>query len=154
MSEPVLARWRATFSELRPDVPVDIDGLYAPDIQFRDPIHTLDGIEVVRGYFARLNAGLRSCRFVHDVHAEYPGGAILLWTMHLVLARKPKRTIVVPGATHLRWREGRVTHQTDYFDAGALLYEQVPLLGGLVRRVKAMASGQGRRSRNDGGPRT
>ena len=32
--------------------------------------------------------------------------------------------------------EGTITHQRDYFDLGQLLYEQMPILGFIVRAVR------------------
>jgi hypothetical protein len=55
--------------------------------------------------------------------------------MSLELRRGPRGAIVVPGVTLLRFGD-RITHQRDHFDAGALVYEHVPLLGALVRLVK------------------
>jgi hypothetical protein len=41
----------------------------------------------------------------------------------------------LPGASHLRY-DRLITAHRDYFDAGAMLYERLPLLGPLVRAVR------------------
>lgn len=56
--------------------------------------------------------------------------------MHLRLKRF-RRPIVVVGCSHLRFHS-LVAHQRDYFDAGALIYENIPLLGAIVRRIKGL----------------
>jgi hypothetical protein len=44
--------------------------------------------------------------------------------------------VTVPGSTHIKYRE-KVHYHRDYFDAGALLYEQIPLVGFMIRAIKA-----------------
>ena len=44
------------------------------------------------------------------------------------------------GISRLTIAEGRVLHHRDYFDAGELLYENLPLLGSAIRLVRNFAS--------------
>jgi hypothetical protein len=55
--------------------------------------------------------------------------------MKLELRRGPRQPVVVPGMTYLRFAD-RISYQRDHFDAGALVYEHVPLLGWLIRLLK------------------
>jgi hypothetical protein len=65
------------------------------------------------------------------------GSAMLSWVMHMRHARlKPNETLALPGASVIRFRE-RVHYHRDYFDAGALIYERLPVVGGLVRAIRA-----------------
>ena len=41
----------------------------------------------------------------------------------------------VPGVSIIRYEDKIYSHR-DYFDLGAMLYEQLPLLGGLIRMIK------------------
>jgi len=44
------------------------------------------------------------------------------------------RLISLEGCSLLRWNaEGKVERHRDYFDAGALIYQHVPLLGSAIR---------------------
>ena len=44
--------------------------------------------------------------------------------------------------THVRFDDqGRVLFHQDYWDAGSVVYERVPVLGSLVRFVKARVRG-------------
>jgi hypothetical protein len=99
----------------------------------------------VRRHFERLGANLRVCLFDYGPIFFAPaetggttgpaGEAMLTWTMRLNLRRGPAETLVVPGVSHLRFGD-RIDYQRDHFDAGALIYENVPVLGALVRFVK------------------
>ena len=43
--------------------------------------------------------------------------------------------VTVPGSTLIRFRD-KVFYHRDYFDAGAMVYEQLPLIGMLIRAIK------------------
>jgi SnoaL-like domain len=128
--------FRRVFDTLRPATPMPLADLYATDVVFDDPLHHIEGREALARYFQRLNAGLIEGRFVFGDGLVGPNAAMLPWTMRLHLKRF-RRPIVVPGCSHLRF-DSLVTHQRDYLDAGALIYEHVPLLGAIVRRIKGL----------------
>lgn len=113
---------------------------YTPDVVFQDPLHRIEGAESLERYFATLYRNVTSCRF--DFHERQRSGreAFATWTMHLEHPRLEKgRAIAVEGCSHLTFAEdgsGRIAHHRDYFDAGALLYERLPLLGGTIRLIK------------------
>lgn len=130
-----LDRFQALFTLLRPDVPMPLDQVYAPEIVFVDPLHRVEGLPALQRYFTRLNAGLQEGRFTFAAPIRDGQSAVLPWTMQLTL-RRARRPVVVDGCSHLRFTT-HVTYQRDYFDAGALVYENVPLLGFVVRRIKA-----------------
>lgn len=72
---------------------------------------------------------------------ELPGNeqglAWLSWTMTY---RHPRlnggNDISVQGASRLEFRDGKVVQHRDFFDAGELLYEQVPLLRNVIGLLK------------------
>ncbi|QEY63743.1 nuclear transport factor 2 family protein [Metapseudomonas lalkuanensis] len=114
-----------------------LDELYAPDVQFRDPLHSLNGLPALRRYFGQMYAS------VEDLHYEFhgfdevgPGRGYLRWTLRF---RHPRlgggEVIRLEGCSYLLWQERVYLHQ-DYFDAGALLYEHLPLLGRLIAWLK------------------
>jgi hypothetical protein len=128
--------FRELFTELRPNQEMALERVYAADIVFEDPVHRVEGLAQLQRYFARLNANVSSCRFAFAEGLVGPGRAMLPWTLHLSLRQRPRRLITVPGASWLHF-ERKVHYQRDYFDAGALIYEQIPGLGLLIRWLKA-----------------
>ena len=45
--------------------------------------------------------------------------------------------IIVPGATLFEINNNnKITYHRDYFDAGIMLYEQIPLLGKIIKWIK------------------
>lgn len=137
---PMVERFKALYHALTKDNLGLLDEVYARNLHFEDPLHTIDGLEPFRAYLARLYAGVHSCRFNFHEEAVQEEVAILTWTMELRHRRLNRgRLIVVPGASCIRSDGDRIAFHRDYFDAGALLYEQIPLLGSLIRVIKRNA---------------
>ena len=44
--------------------------------------------------------------------------------------------IRVEGASFLKVRNNRIYYHRDYFDLGAFVYENVPMLGSIIKRIK------------------
>lgn len=112
--------------------------LYSDDIRFTDPLHEVQGLPQVRRYFAELYANVSELKFnVHGFDASGEGQGYLRWTMTY---RHPRlqggQPIQVEGCSHLLWRDDKVYRHRDYFDAGALLYEHLPLLGRVIHWLK------------------
>ena len=115
-----------------------LDTLYTSDVLFRDPLHEIRGLEALRDYFGEMYANAQDLRFdFHGVDQVGPGEGYLRWTMSYRHPRLRRGApIRVDGCSHLRWHDERVYHHRDYFDAGALLYEHLPVLGGAIAWLK------------------
>lgn len=114
-----------------------LDTLYNEAIIFRDPLHRIHGLPALRDYFAQLYANASDIRYdFHDASETRPGEGYLRWTLHF---RHPRlaggQPISLDGCSHLQWRD-RVHFHQDYFDAGALLYEHLPLFGRVIGWLK------------------
>ncbi len=136
MSE-FLQHFARQFAALNKDNLERLGELYGAEVQFRDPLHQVRGLAELRRYFAELYANVEELRFDFHGHDQVgEGEGYLRWTMSY---RHPRlaggQPIRVEGCSHLRWTD-KVQQHRDYFDAGALLYEQLPLLGALIRWLK------------------
>jgi len=118
-----------------------IDALYAPDIHFADPFVQLDGIAALKRYLRHSYDGVAQVEFSFESPLLGADEAAVRWQLSF---RHPRLRggdlIEVPGITHLYFSD-KVTHHVDYYDAGALLYENVPLIGGAVRLLKRRLQG-------------
>ncbi|MBT8766570.1 nuclear transport factor 2 family protein [Metapseudomonas boanensis] len=132
-----LQHFAQTFSTLDANRLDALEALYTPDVHFRDPLHSLNGLPAIRRYFGQMYASVR------DLHYEFqgfdevgPDRGYLRWTLRF---RHPRLAgggvIQLEGCSYLRWHE-RVYLHHDYFDAGALLYEHLPLMGRLIAWLK------------------
>ncbi|WP_416138273.1 nuclear transport factor 2 family protein [Halomonas sp. HK25] len=133
----------AFFNKLDKSCTTELYRFYTPDVLFIDPLHRIEGARALEGYFATLYENVTACRFTFHERQISGDQAFTTWTMSLTHPRLDGgREIQVDGCSHLTFAEdGRVVRHRDYFDAGALLYERLPLLGGAIRLVKKRIDG-------------
>ncbi|SJN57053.1 nuclear transport factor 2 family protein [Vibrio ruber] len=111
--------------------------IYHDAVVFEDAAHRIEGVTALSDYFIKLYQNVERCNFT--IHEQYPtdNGGFLIWTMHL---QHPKlrhgQLVNVQGTTHLRFQDNKVIYHRDYFDLGEMLYEQLPLLGRIIRWIK------------------
>ena len=114
----------------------ELELIYSDDIEFCDPVHCIHGMEDFRRYFEHLMQKVNHCRFDIDQVNEVGEQAFINWTMHFQHpALKRGDMISVDGLSHLKY-DVKVYYHRDYFDLGAMLYENIPLLGRFVKGVK------------------
>ncbi|WP_331347079.1 nuclear transport factor 2 family protein [Cellvibrio sp. UBA7661] len=112
--------------------------VYSNDIQFRDPLHALNGLSNLTEYLSGMMDDLLECRFEFHHSMELPerGEALLFWTMHY---RHKKlaggKQLELTGNTHILFKD-KVYYHRDYFDAGSMLYEHLPVMGFAIRQIK------------------
>jgi hypothetical protein len=132
-----LRRFAQHFVQLNKDNLQRLGELYTDDVRFTDPLHEVQGLGQLSRYFGELYANVSDLRFdFHGFDQVGDGEGYLRWIMSY---RHPRlgggRLIRVVGCSHLRWRD-KVYSQRDYFDAGALLYEHLPVLGRAIAWLK------------------
>lgn len=111
--------------------------LYSHDVRFSDPLHEIQGLTALEEYFTELYANVSELGFTfHGYDQVQDGAGYLRWTLHY---RHPRlshgQLIEVVGCSHLLWHK-KVYQHRDYFDAGALLYEHLPLMGSAIGWLK------------------
>lgn len=112
--------------------------LYSDDISFADPLHEIHGLANLRSYFSELYANVREVQFeFHAFDQVRDGKGYLRWTMTFRHPRlKRGELIAVQGCSHLLWTQGKVFQHRDFFDAGAMIYEHLPVMGRVIRWLK------------------
>jgi len=112
-----------------------IASIYDKNIKFVDPFHEVNGLETLMGYFSRLYRNVESCDFEFKEIYKSNSSAMVTWNMLLKHKSLSKHPIDVPGSTEIHFNE-KIHYHRDYFDAGKMLYENVPLIGSAVRFLK------------------
>jgi len=133
-----LERFLDTYQRLNRDNLDLLGAIYTEDVRFCDPAHSFAGLTALRKYFAELYANVEHISF-DFAQPQVSGNHVhVQWLMRLRHPRLNRGAeVVVPGISCLHFTDdGRVDEHRDYFDLGVLLYEQLPLLGPLVRAVK------------------
>ncbi len=133
-----LQRFKAFFQSLNIDTIENgaLEQLYGPALVFEDSFHRIEGRQAFKDYCRNLYENVKHIQFVfHDEWCDHKQG-MLTWTMTFSHSRiRRGRPIEVEGASHIRF-DDQVIYHRDYFDGGALLYEHLPLLGGLIQQIK------------------
>jgi len=123
----------------------ELKEVYDENIVFRDPLHQINGLDKLIQYFADGRKGLTQCEFEfhREVLSEQANIAVLEWTMCFGHARLSSGQKVVDGCSMVEIDpvSGLVVAHADYFDVGAMIYENIPVFGRAVSFVKRKASG-------------
>ena len=135
-----LGHFRALFNELDKGNLNKLSEVYSEDIRFQDPLETVQGLDELTRYFAGAYANVISCRFDFGEAIVQGEFAAVPWVMHLRHKRICRgREVQVRGISHLEIRDGMVCYHRDYFDAGEMLYENLPVVGRVIRWIKDQA---------------
>ncbi len=135
-----LGHFRALFNALAKGNLNKLSEVYSEDIRFQDPLETVQGLDELTRYFAGAYANVISCRFDFGEAIVQGEFAAVPWVMHLRHKRIRKgREVQVRGISHLEIRDGMVCYHRDYFDAGEMLYENLPVVGRVIRWIKDQA---------------
>jgi len=135
MHSVLLEQFKGIFEDLQKADWSQLGEIYAGDVVFRDPVHELRGLVIVEDYFTTLCADLIDCRFEYLDEVVTEDSAYLKWVMHFRHARLGNELIDVRGVSHLRWSD-KIEFHEDFYDMGAMLYEQLPVLGNVTRWLR------------------
>jgi limonene-1,2-epoxide hydrolase len=134
MNEEVIKKFKKYFAELHMDDTSVLNEIYSDKVFFKDPIHEINGRENLKSYFKKLNENLIQGSFLFTDESIVDNKAYLSWEMSLKL-KKPKKYVQASGISVLTF-EQKITKHRDYFDAGELFYENIPILGSMIRFIK------------------
>ena len=138
--EQASARLVAFYEHLQPAHLDALEHIYAVDAAFKDPFNEVRGIAAIRHIFAHMFSTLLEPRFVVTTQVLQGHQCFLSWEFHFRFKRQRGLAQVIRGASHVVFnREGRVEMHRDYWDAAEELYEKLPLVGSLMRWMKAKA---------------
>ncbi|ASP38671.1 transcriptional regulator [Bacterioplanes sanyensis] len=114
---------------------------YHADIEFKDPFHHIRGIHALTDYFTGLYENVTAIDF-QFLQTWQSGDSITInWIMEYRHPRIASGNVVsVDGISELRIRDNRIVYHRDYFDAGQMLYEQLPLLSSAISWLKRRMS--------------
>ncbi|AZT83985.1 nuclear transport factor 2 family protein [Marinobacter sp. NP-4(2019)] len=139
--EVTLERFRGLFNSLDAGNLSKLSSVYSDTVQFQDPLSSVSGLDELNRYFAGAYANVVSCTFEFGDPVITGENAAITWVMHLRHKRiRRGREIRVHGMSRLVIQDGKVTHHRDYFDAGQLLYEHLPVIGRFIRWIRIHAA--------------
>jgi ketosteroid isomerase-like protein len=140
MNAPAIAltRYVAYWESLTEQAVHDLARYYTEDAYFRDPFNEVRGLTAIADIFGEMFARLYEPRFRIMETVSEPASAFLVWDFTFrIKSFKPGVTRTIHGTTHVRFAaDGRVSYHRDYWDAASELYEQLPLIGPVLRRLR------------------
>ncbi|BBQ82992.1 TPA: nuclear transport factor 2 family protein [Kluyvera ascorbata] len=133
----VIDRFVDYYARLDTQPPSALSALYDANATLVDPFGEHKGMLAIHRYFTHLLANVESCRFSIDAPLHHGLRFAVSWTMHWSHPRiAGGETLILPGCSIVDIHGEKVLRQRDYYDAGEMLYEHLPLLGWAVRGVK------------------
>lgn len=141
-STDLAAAIKSAYCSLASGNTAELAPLYSDDVYFEDPSHGIQGKAALIERFEQLYSSVDSCSFKFHQTLDTGGEIFLAWTM-ILRQRGPKNAeaVRVEGASFLKVRNNRIYYHRDYFDLGAFVYENVPMLGSIIRRIKQRLAG-------------
>jgi len=137
-SNDLARRVQSVYEKIDPDNLDTLREIYARDVSFEDPIHAIQGLDALIANFQSLFANVERCRFKFHRSVVSGDGIFFSWTMMLEHKTfKRDEVIRVEGASYLKYRHGKIYYHRDYFDLGAMVYENIPVMGGLIRAIRS-----------------
>lgn len=129
------SKFYTNLSSMKIEVLKDI---YCSDVIFIDPIASHSGLVSVENYFGKLLKNAKYCEF--DIHNKLPtgeNGYIVNWTMRYTSTRiNQGYPVAVDGISMLTLENDKIIQHRDYYDLGQMVYEHVPLLGRIIKKIK------------------
>ena len=136
-----LNEFTSVYQKLNTDNLVLLNSIYHQEITFIDPIHEIKGLDELQQYFQGLYQNLESCQFIISEVISQPNQAAIYWKMTYQHPKLNKgNEVSVFGSSHLKAKEGKVIYHRDFLDLGSMLYEQLPVLGKVIRLIKSKAA--------------
>jgi hypothetical protein len=131
----------AYFETLTPARVADLGQFYAPQARFKDPFNEVQGLHEVKRIFEHMYVALEAPHFVITGSMVDGAQAFLTWDFKFTFRRFDTQNLqTIRGGTHLQYDlNGLITLHRDYWDAAEELYEKLPVLGGVMRWLKARA---------------
>lgn len=133
----VIQKFTAFYRHLDRENLSELQKIYAQDVVFVDPVTSHKGLSELNEYFCALMENTQNCTF--DIHHTAASAEIVFvsWSMTFQNTKlKADKMITVDGVSELKIAGDKIRYQRDYYDLGAMVYENTPLLGFVIRAIK------------------
>jgi len=130
-------KFQFVFEKLNKDSMHLIPEFYADDVEFVDPVGKINGSKNITKYYENMYKNVKSIKFEFSNFVENGDMVVGVWKMTLVTDKlNGGEPIAVDGNSVIKFKNGKAIYHRDYFDMGAFVYENVPVLGFVVKKIK------------------
>jgi hypothetical protein len=126
------------FENLTKDKMHLVDEFYHADVDFIDPVGQLKGAQKMKKYYEQMYVNVKTIKFEFSQFIESSDMIVGIWKMTLVTDKlNSGEPIVVDGNSVIRFdSSGKAIYHRDYFDMGAFIYEHIPMVGFVVKKIR------------------
>ncbi len=130
------------FESLQPSDIARIAEFYTEDAYFKDPFNEVKSQAAIASIFSHMFTALDNPRFVIKQRIVQGDQCFLVWDFLFAFKTFKKGQLqTVRGGSHLTLApDGRISQHRDYWDAAEELYEKLPVVGALMRWLRAKAA--------------
>ena len=136
--QELLDSLRELYSSAENICPQSVRDIYAEDLIFKDPSCYITGIDGFIQHTLSLYKNVIRCEFEYDddLQMQSSNQACIAWDIILRHKRlNGGKEFTVRGISVVHFAE-KIYFQEDFFDLGSAIYEQLPVLGRVVRGIK------------------
>jgi hypothetical protein len=131
------------FNEYNGTNPEVLDELYDPKIVFEDPLIKVKGLKNLKKYYKHAYSTVSSIDFDFKNIVVSNNTYTCEWDM--TLTAKPLncgKPYTVRGLSLITFSKesSKIISHNDYLDIGDMVYERLPVFGGLIRKIKSRLS--------------
>jgi hypothetical protein len=120
----------------------ELPKIYHEAIVFKDPVHQINGIKPLTIYFSSFCNPDTQCRFEFINEVIGSNQAFLHWQMFYSHPKlRAGETLQLNGGTLIKFNS-HITYHEDFYDMGAMIYQYLPVLGWVVKKINARISEQ------------
>jgi ketosteroid isomerase-like protein len=116
-----------------------VDEFYHTNVHFIDPVGEVKGSAQIKKYYENMYQNVKELRFDFSEFHVAGDTVVGVWKMTLKTDKlKSGEEIVVDGNSVIKFdQDGKAVYHRDYFDMGAFVYENIPVVGYVIRNIKS-----------------
>jgi ketosteroid isomerase-like protein len=97
----------------------------------------IKGSGKIKKYYENMYKNVNSIRFDFSHFVESGDDVVGVWKMTLETDKlNSGKPIIVDGTSVIKFKNGKAIYHRDYFDMGVFVYENIPVLGFMVKTIK------------------
>ena len=113
---------------------------YSEDIVFKDTVQEIHGLQDFKAMTERLAKRSKSLEMNIENIAQNDNVYFIEWIMTLRFKRAPKSSIYGMSRVTLN-DQGKIINQRDYYDLWGDIYDNIPLIGKIYRKIMKVLFG-------------
>jgi len=125
------------FNQLTKDTLDLLKEFYAEDVQFQDPLGKIDGREKLIEYYAGMYENVKEIHFEFTAEVVQDNTHVVFWTLRMkVKGLNGGEEVVSDGNSIIEFGDNDlVIKHRDYFDMYEFIYQHIPVVGWLTKKV-------------------